>query len=439
MTGSGRAAAFVVVGGLTLLGPVVEGTLEGGLKAVVALPFLAVAAVGLLTTSGPLFELFARKADRDAGRLYGLAGFALGVAGLGVIAALGSLPMSMFTAAVFVVTVGNGVQMLLSGRFSERLFVDTAFVVAGSLGGIGGFAAAGALGAAVPAIPTVVFVSVGGGLVGGLLRSLLFLHDDPLVVLSVGLVGWFLLGIGVEPTVTHLTAGIALTAILGYVAHALDTASSTGVLTGVLLALFTVILGGYGWFLLLVTFFGLGGLSSKYRYEQKLERGIAEENEGERGTGNVLANSAVALVAVVGFATVDGAVPETLFQFAFAAAVAAALSDTFSSEFGGLFDNPRLITTGERVPAGTDGGVTWQGGVFGLLGAGIIGGLAAIVFGFDTTSTGLVVLAGFFGMVFDSVLGATLEDGLLDNQSVNLLATLAAALLAVVGFTIGLV
>ncbi|MFN7132546.1 MAG: DUF92 domain-containing protein [Myxococcales bacterium] len=33
------------------------------------------------------------------------------------------------------------------------------------------------------------------------------------------------------------------------------------------------------------------------------------------------------------------------------------MSDTLSSEIGGVFDSPRLITTLERVPPGTDGGV----------------------------------------------------------------------------------
>jgi hypothetical protein len=55
-------------------------------------------------------------------------------------------------------------------------------------------------------------------------------------------------------------------------------------LTGVLLSLLTVVLGGYGWFLILVVFFALGGLASKFRYEEKVSRGVAEDRGGARGS-----------------------------------------------------------------------------------------------------------------------------------------------------------
>ncbi|MFB6205084.1 MAG: TIGR00297 family protein, partial [Haloglomus sp.] len=224
-------------------------------------------------------------------------------------------------------------------------------------------------------------------------------------------------------------------------AFALGTASLTGMLTGVLLALLAIVLGDYGWFALLITFFGLGGLSSKYRYEEKRARGIAEANEGARGSGNVLANSAVALVAVVFFAASGRVgVPPELFRFAFAGSVATAMADTLSSEIGGLFDEPRLITTFERVEPGTDGAVTWQGELAGVVGAAVIGGIAALFFNLGPVATAVVVAGGFAGTLADSLLGATLEGPLLGNQGVNLLATLAgavvsAALALALGFT----
>jgi uncharacterized protein (TIGR00297 family) len=205
-------------------------------------------------------------------------------------------------------------------------------------------------------------------------------------------------------------------------------------LTGVLLAFFAVVLGGLGWFVLLVTFFGLGGLASKYRYEEKLDRGIAQANRGARGSGNVLANSLVALFAVVAYAAGRHlGLDASVFRFAFAGAVAAALADTFSSEFGGLFDDPRLITTFETVAPGTDGGVTVQGAAAGLVGAALIAGLGGIFFDFATPAVALVAATGVVGMTVDSILGATMEGTRLTNQSVNLLATLSAGLLAAGG------
>jgi uncharacterized protein (TIGR00297 family) len=295
----------------------------------------------------------------------------------------------------------------------------------------------GTLGGSVPSPPLTVFVAASGALLGALVRSALYVRDDSLVLLSTGLLVWFLLELEAGtagPTARRVGVGLALTVALGYVAYALGTASITGMLTGVLLALFAVVLGGYGWFVLLVTFFGLGGLASKYRYEEKLERGVAQENEGARGSGNVLANSAVALVAVVAYAASGQVgVDASLFRVAFAGAVAAALADTFSSEFGGLFDSPRLVTTFERVDPGTDGGVTWQGAVAGLAGAAIIGGLGGAFFEFEPSTVALVTAAGVVGMTADSILGATLEGTRLGNQGVNLLATLTAGLVAAGG------
>ena len=118
-----------------------------------------------------------------------------------------------------------------------------------------------------------------------------------------------------------------------------------------------------------------------------------------------------------------------IFLFAFAGAIAAAMSDTFSSEFGGLFDDPRLITTFEPVPPGTDGAVTWQGEVAGLIGAGIIAGIAGLMFeSVATLGVGIVLGAGVVGMTVDSLRGATIEGRWVGNQGVNFLATVVAAI-----------
>jgi len=201
-------------------------------------------------------------------------------------------------------------------------------------------------------------------------------------------------------------------------------------LTGVFLGLLTIVLGDYGWFAMLITFFGLGGLSTKFRYEEKQSRGIAEENDGARGSGNVLANSLTALLAVIAAAASPSHLPVApdVFLFAFAGSVAAAMSDTLSSEIGGLFDRPRLITSFERVAPGTDGAITWQGEVAGLVGASMIAGIAALSFESVGTPGFLVIVgAGFVGMTADSILGATIEGRFIGNQGVNFLATLVAA------------
>jgi len=446
-----RAGAFVAMGALSLLAPAAAGRTSPFVAAAVAtLPFVLVAGLALYgVDEGPLFDLLARPGDYEERRLYGLAGFAMAAAGLALLATRFGLPVETFVAGVAVLVVGNLAKEVVRATADsvDPFVATTGFTVGGTLAGVAGFlggevVATGTLDASGGVEP-VLFLAAAGALFAALLRSMLFERDDPLVLLSVTLFLWGLFELDPAVAPTRILVGLAVSAFFGYVAYALETASLQGMLTGVLLAFLAVVLGGYGWFALLITFFGLGGLSAKFRYERKRRRGIAEDNEGARGSGNVLANAAVALVAVLAFAASEHVgVPSALFLFAFAGSVATAMADTLSSEIGGLYDGPRLVTTLERVEPGTDGAVTWQGELAGLAGAGVIAGIAAVAFDLGPTATLVVVAGGFVGMTVDSLLGATLEGRTLGNQSVNLLATLAGAvagtLLAVAVGAVGL-
>lgn len=433
-----RAGAFAAVGALALVVPALGGQPTPWIAAVLAaIPFVVVAGLALFAV-GPgnrLFEALARPGDYEEGRLYSLAGFALAAAGLAIIASEFGLPSYVYVGVMFIIGGGNVAGEAAKLRSSNNFVATSIFAVGGFVSGIAGELLAlfvgglrtGATGVPVP-MADLVFLAATGAITAALLRSMLFERDDPLVMVSVGLLLWLFVSLDLAVAPTRLGVGLVVTVLLGYVAYALGTASVPGMLTGVLLALLAIVLGGYGWFALLITFFGVGGLSSKFRYDEKARRGIAEANNGARGSGNVLANSAVALVAVLVFAASDSVgIPRELPLFAFAGSVATALADTLSSEFGGLFDSPRLVTTFERVDPGTDGAVTWQGELAGVVGAGVIAAIAGLFFDLELATTAIVLVGGVVGMTADSVLGATLEGDRLDNQGVNLLATLAGA------------
>lgn len=425
-----RAAAFALVGLLAVVVPLVAGINEPAVATFLAIgPFLLVAALALsVNPDSVFFELFARPGDRRDGTLYGLAGFSLAAAGTAVLAVEFGMPAEIYVGTLFLLSFGN-----LVGQLSRRLSGDPIVATAGFVGG--GFLAGGGgqlLTAAILAETlswqSVAFLAASGSLLAALLREAFFKRDDALVLASVALLLWVLGALPVEITTTRIVAALAVTALFGYISFALETASLAGMLTGILLGLLTIVLGDYGWFAMLIAFFGIGGLASKYHYDRKLSRGIAEDNEGARGSGNVLANSLVALFAVVGAAASQSVgVEESIFFFAFAGAVGAALADTLSSEIGGLYDNPRLITTLEVVEPGTDGAVTWQGELVGLAGASIVAAIAVVSFNSVSVVGGsAVVAAGAAGMTVDSLLGATIEGWLCGNQGVNFLATLAA-------------
>jgi uncharacterized protein (TIGR00297 family) len=447
-----RAGAFALVGALSLAAPL--------LGPAAAAPFVVVAALAaFVVEDGPAFELFARPGDHEERALYGLAGFALAAAGLALFVPLFGMPVFVFVASVLVLSGGNLVEAAVRQRRHEPVAATVAFIVGGTLVGVFGQLAVG-LAAPAPTPALAVFFAASAALLGALVRLALFVRDDPLVLFSMGLLLWLLAAL--EPTITPVGIALALlvTAGFGALAYALDTASITGMVTGVLAGLLMVVLGGFGWFALLITFFGGGGLAGKFRYGRKRKRGLAEGNDGARGSANVLANSAVALGAVLAYAA-SPMLPLTgsPFAFAFAGSLAAAMADTLSSEIGGLFDTPRLITTLEPVPPGTDGGVTWQGVVAGLFGAALIAVIGLLFLPFSLAGAIAITLAGVAGMVVDSLLGARFEnravgelfagalaglafaDRRIGNQTVNFLATLAAALVcaalaAAIGLTV---
>jgi uncharacterized protein (TIGR00297 family) len=424
-----RAGAFALVGLLSLAAPV--------LGPAAAAPFVVVAALAVFVIDGgALFELFARPGDHEERTLYGLAGFSLGTAGLALFVPLFGMPVSVFVASVLVLSGGNLADAAARQWYSSPIVATVAFVLGGTLAGVAGQLVVG-LAVSAPMVALAVFFAASAALLGALLRSVLFTRDDPVVLFSTGLLLWLFAELSLSASPIRIAAALVVTAGFGFLAYALDTASIPGMLTGVLSGLLMVVLGGFGWFALLIAFFAIGGLVTKFRYDRKRERGLAEDNGGARGSGNVLANSAVALGAVLAYAAspllpIEGA----LFRFVFAGSLAAAMADTLSSEIGGLYDTPRLITTLEPVQPGTDGGVTWQGALAGLVGAALVAGLAVLVFAVSLVGALVIVAAGVAGMMVDSILGATVEnrrfDGLLsggsfDNKTVNFLATFTAA------------
>ncbi len=451
-----RAAAFAVVGSIALAVPLLEAAATARYAPLaVAAPFALIAAVAVFGVhEGRVFELFARPGERRERRLYGLIGFTLAASGLVLLTVVTRMPTGVGVGVVLLVAYGNLAARVVGASLREPdpALPTTAFATGGGAAYAVGHLVVRVVetGAVGSGLAEILFLAASGGLLGALLRTVLFESDDPVVMLTVGMWLWLLVSLATAVTLGGVGLALAVSAGLGYASYALETASIPGMLAGVSMGIVTIVLGDIAWFAVLIAFFVVGGLSTKFRYDQKLARGVAQENDGARGAANVLANGAVPLVAVLAYAGVGAlsmrgaAVVESLpvardvFLFVFAGAVATAMSDTLSSEIGGVFDGVRLITTLEPVEAGTDGGVSLPGFVAGVAGGALVGGVAYALFrgGTDTglvvPQTGAVVLAaaGVLGMVVDSFLGATVEGQYLGNSGVNLLATLTGGLVA---------
>lgn len=201
-----------------------------------------------------------------------------------------------------------------------------------------------------------------------------------------------------------------------------------GALAGWFCAFALIVGDGFPLFFCLVTTFVLVALATGHRAMLKAERGLAESRHG-RDAAQVLSNVGVAAACAV----MDGFWgPERIWGVAAVAALAEAAADTVSSEIGqATAARPRLITSFQQVPAGTDGAVSWSGSLTGAA-AGSLVSLVGYASGLiSLEAAGVAAAAGVAGMLFDSLLGATLQRrGRLGNNLVNLLSTGFAALLA---------
>lgn len=210
---------------------------------------------------------------------------------------------------------------------------------------------------------------------------------------------------------------VVLLVIIGLITYARKALDLLGSIFMIIMGVIIIFAAGVNWLFLIFLFLILGVAFTRYKHDYKKEIGVYE---GTRTIKNVVSNGIVAFV-MAAFGNYAG----------FIGSIATATADTMASEVG-VVSTPRLITNFKKVPPGTDGGISLPGTAAGIMGAALIG-LAAYILGIypDLTKTmTIAVVAGTFGCFVDSILGAILEiKGYLTNEHVNLLATLAGALL----------
>lgn len=219
-----------------------------------------------------------------------------------------------------------------------------------------------------------------------------------------------------------------VTVAFAALARAVRGVTTSGAVAGAVACFLLYFGAGRGAFAALVLVFALAWITTRLGYQRKQKLGTAEPREGRKAS-QVLANLGVAAAC----AALNAARPgHSVFLLAMAAALCEAAADTVSSELGQAANQtPRLITTWQAVPAGTDGGVTALGTLAGAAAALLVSLLCVLTGLLAWKSFGIAAMAGILGMLSDSVLGASLEQrGLLNNDAVNLISTLIAALAA---------
>ena len=227
---------------------------------------------------------------------------------------------------------------------------------------------------------------------------------------------------------------LAISAAFGILVFSLRAATAFAAFTGALITA-TLYYWTPGWHTALwplLALFLLTFAATKFGRRHKEKMGTAEGKRG-RTASQVAANLGVAALASIPMSSghlFTNSVPGRVSLIAMLAALAEATADTLSSELGQVLGGePRMLTTFRRVPPGTDGGISFPGTVAGCAGAAVVIGVAFVSLHLRLWEVSVAWIGGVVGLFADSLFGATLERrGWLNNDAVNFLSTLVAAL-----------
>eukprot|EP00057_Strongylocentrotus_purpuratus_P032372 XP_787408.4 PREDICTED: transmembrane protein 19 [Strongylocentrotus purpuratus] len=236
-------------------------------------------------------------------------------------------------------------------------------------------------------------------------------------------------------------------------------------------------LSSYSHFLCLVAFFYTGSKLTRFRASRKEELEEDYKEGGQRTWVQVFTNGGIPALYAAHFILETGFQDHpldfsnyyntTYIALGVMSGIACCSGDTWASEVGSVVgtQSPRLITTLEKVPRGTNGGISLVGTLMSFAG-GLVVGLGYLLGIFMTFSQDMlhnsppqwpVVLfggvAGLLGSLFDSLLGAWFQYSayctrqhkvvhqaspttehisgiaLFDNEGINLLSCLLTVLI----------
>ena len=275
------------------------------------------------------------------------------------------------------------------------------------------------------AILTVIF----GIIAAVLLKVILLKYEDSLILEAVGvaMTMWLIQELNYQVNLQLVVAAVIVGFTFGYFAFRAKTADLSGLFSAALVGIILLVFADARWFIIMLAFFILGSLATKYKFEYKKRIGVEQGRGGARGYRNVFANGIVAAAAAVLF----GVFQQPIFIVMYVGCVATAAADTLASEIGVTGGIPYMITTLKKVPIGTNGGVTLVGESVALFGA-IVVSLVAFLLGVISLPVVFVcAFAGFVGTNIDSLAGATVENrGIWGNAGTNLIATIGGGLVA---------
>lgn len=201
-------------------------------------------------------------------------------------------------------------------------------------------------------------------------------------------------------------AGFLSIFVVGSIGYSRGTIDKSGLIAGILVGLFFALSGGLIAVSMLLTFFVIGSIFTKYKYSYKERIGAAEPRGGARGWRSVLSNLFFPSLALLLYQYTGS----QKYFIAFLSSISCSLADTLASELGSLDSRGAwLISNFRKVPHGTSGAVSIIGTTSGFIGSFLIP-LEAFLLGMVSFNSFLLAsLLGFLSSIFDSLLGATIQ------------------------------
>ncbi|MFZ2410045.1 MAG: TIGR00297 family protein [Candidatus Methanoperedens sp.] len=399
----------------------------------------------VVSPESPIFNTLARECDIKARKLTGLSQLFFTMTFLlvlGLVLGDNKFPLFIIGAAFAITTFGDGVADVINIHEKTKLQDNhhndfkfyspkssIVFLISGSVfavlagGWISGFTLQVPYG-------MIIFLAVIGAITGALLETMTETEDNIIIPFGSAMVMWLFYTFSYNVDTVYLMEILVFSFVLGYLAYRARIADISAMLSATLLGVVIIVSSGLSWFFILLAFFLLGGLFTRYKYNYKLALGIAEGKGGVRGYKNVFSNSLAALSLAITY----GIYPShgLVILAAYLGSVATATGDTLASEIGETCKGePRMITTLKKVRAGADGAVSFLGEGAAFFGSLVIALLAFVLIKNDFGLIVAVTAGGFIGTNIDSVLGATLQQkGYLSNNGVNLFATISGAIIS---------
>jgi uncharacterized protein (TIGR00297 family) len=335
---------------------------------------------------------------------------------------LGFLPLLVFSCTLTILVVGE-----LAFRWSGEKLYSYLMYIAAAL--IGCTLVMFYLGRQSPLV--ILF----GVIVAVLLKAILKEREDAMMIeaLGIAMTMYLVYELNYQADIALIALAVVIAFSFGYFAFRMKTADVTGIFSAALIGIILIVFADVSWFLIVLLFFILGSVATRYRYDYKIKMGVEQSHGGARGYLNVFANGSVSAAAAV----LWGITGQPVFLALFVGSVATAAGDTMASEIGVTGGQPYMITNFRRVPPGTNGGVTLLGEVIALAGSVIVSIVAFLLGVIDLPLVVVCSIAGIVGTNIDSLVGALLENrGIVGNAGTNFIATAGGGLFAMALFAL---